>query len=378
MLWVHNGAYPARIVEATTLDIRTRRWGHRADVGTTDWNHQPVYALAESPGGEAVVVWECRPDRPEGVCASVRTPAGPWGPAKLLSPAGAEAELPSVGMDQRGDAIAVWGAQYRDDRFDVAASRIEASTLIPGGAWQQPVVLSRGQFDVDPTLAVAPSGAAAVAWQEEQPDFAPAPPPSYAYAQPNTVQATLRSTTGAGWGAPATLAEEAGIFAAEPAVAINARGEAFVAWQDDQVESNQLLLAAHPAGGAWKAARMIAAWRHVTAPLEPRCSGTACARAIAIRLPGAGPRLLAAEGETVLAWRQAYALRPVLAIGSPAREDALRSARIGRFEGPALTGVPGGALIAWTQFVEATAPDELPTTTIEVAERRFGPAAVRH
>src|SRR6185312_10813739 len=150
--------------------------------------------------------------------------------------------------------------------------------------WQPAAVLSRGRFDSDPQLAVSPTGAASVVWQEQLPHALEPLGRRYAYAGAPVVQATVRSGRNAAWSPPATLAEEPGTFDAEPMTAISQDGEAIVVWQDAQVESDQLLVAARPGGRSWGPARLVQAWRHVTAPLEPTCSGGACTRATAIPL----------------------------------------------------------------------------------------------
>jgi hypothetical protein len=328
------------------------------------------FDLAENGRGDAAAVWQEGEGEISHVRAAVRPAGRGWQPASAISSPG-PAERPRVGIDAAGDTLAVWDTPVWAAGV-LESVRVQASERPAGGGWQPPAVLSRGTTDSHPELAVSPSGAASVVWQEEVPHAREQPGRAYAYAGAPVVQATVRPRASAAWSPPATLAEEPGTFSAEPMTAITPRGEAIVVWQDDHIESNQVLVATRSRDGRWAPARLVHAWRHITAPLEPTCSRGACERARAIPLPGAQPQILATAHAILVAWREAYAGRGSVAAAAlePRTLRVLGERNVSGHaaDGPRLAAFGGWALLAWSRTGEAPTEQEVPEA-IELAER---------
>jgi hypothetical protein len=90
-------------------------------------------AVASSPNGAAVVVWEQDTSSGQRIVAAVRGTGGTWGAPRALSPVrdfGASDQ--QVAMDARGDAVAVW----------LDGGRTMASQRPAGGSWSSAIRLS--------------------------------------------------------------------------------------------------------------------------------------------------------------------------------------------------------------------------------------------
>jgi len=162
--------------------------------------------------------------------------AGSWTPPVPVAPAGDSYPHPRVGVDARGNAIAVW----RSGPLGGTEQVVRAATRPADGAWQPPSVLSAASRDalssdtVD--LAVSANGDAVAAWLLTRgPD--------------SVVQAAVRPAGGA-WQPPVELAANG----LQPQVAIDARGNALAMWTRGQ---EGIMNAVRPAGGAWSAASRL-------------------------------------------------------------------------------------------------------------------------
>src|SRR5206468_2583133 len=94
--------------------------------------------------------------------ATLKPPAAPlWPNPNDLSGTPVRIENHAIGLDGRGDAVAVW-AQRDNTNFYVVGDLRPAA----GGVWLAPVALSPLTADASsgPTLAVVPDGNLLVAW----------------------------------------------------------------------------------------------------------------------------------------------------------------------------------------------------------------------
>jgi hypothetical protein len=191
--------------------------------------------LAENSRGQASVVWdqefESTQEHPalEFIGSSfLRAPGSAWSSPRRVSPFSAvtAASRAGVGVDARGDAIAVW-IEDEPTGFTVET----ASALAGSGVWSPPPPLD-GPAELDmPAIAVSPSGAAAAVWLENLSG-------TELTADRNEVIAAVRSAGGV-WGPAVRLGSEyeppgeAGPtnYPPGPQVAIDRAGAAIVVWQ---------------------------------------------------------------------------------------------------------------------------------------------------
>ena len=157
---------------------------------------------------------------------------GSWTRATALSSPRLIARSPEVGVDGAGVALAVW----QEVANFGASGVVRASARPPGGAWERPVTLG-GPGSREPAFSAAAAGALA-AWVTDEPGGA-------------AVWASAHRLDG-GWDPPRRLSPSPSA-ASGPAVAVNAIGEAVVAWHQD----GAILAATRRKDGTWTAAERI-------------------------------------------------------------------------------------------------------------------------
>ena len=237
---------------------------------TLDHGVEPAVALA--PDGRAVVVWVGLSTSISGTLeASVRAPGGAWSQPVQVSP---DSGPPHLGIDQAGNAIAVWGSP----------TGVETASLPAGGTWSP--VRSLGSNGSAPDLAVNRSGAVVVTWTGTGSsivaaagtvlgDFAPpvtVAAPQYRQGASHvalndagqaalvwrgrtTDLAATRSAAGT-WTAPVTLATNiTGAATGSVDVAIDGAGNAVAVVQ--RLPSAALYAVRAPAGGSWGPATLL-------------------------------------------------------------------------------------------------------------------------
>jgi hypothetical protein len=153
------------------------------------------------------------------VTAAMASPAGNWSQPRRLSPEGRIAIYPDLGVDGRGDVIAVWGTSLGPPAYGhvfVTERHGQAKD------WSRPLRLSSARrFAGWPRIAVDFAGAAVAVWQDGGVSRAPS-------ESVPAIDIAFRDRYGR-WSQPRRLSR-AGNGSAQPAVAINQRGEALVAW----------------------------------------------------------------------------------------------------------------------------------------------------
>ena len=178
--------------------------------------------MALAPDGRAVAVWEGLPPITGTIQASVRPPNGSWSKPVTVS---SDAGPPLIGVDGKGNAIAVWAA----------SSGIETASLTAGGSWTAVHNLASGGRSAD--LAVNASGAVIVAW-----------------AGSGGTIVTDSGTVLGGFAAPVTIAPAA-YRQGSPSVALNDAGQASLVWRG----RTTVLAATRSAGGTWSATSQLIA-----------------------------------------------------------------------------------------------------------------------
>jgi hypothetical protein len=198
--------------------------------------------VAIAPGGAAIAVWTDQEGEGSAIRASIRPPGGPWGAPATVTAPGSEAYAPSATIDAAGDATVIWEAEPPGESLD---TEVEAASLVAGGGWGAPRLIgSVGEaVEEPPVLAADAAGDVTVVWGRGE-------------GAVWTVEATTHPV-GGGWSAPVPLSVP-GEEAYEPAVAVNAGGDAAVVWK--RGEATEIVKAAErPAGGAWSAPADVSA-----------------------------------------------------------------------------------------------------------------------
>jgi hypothetical protein len=203
----------------------------------------PQVALDAS--ANAIAVWQSSTP-PFAVQASMRPAGGGWLPPAALAAAGGE--QPHIAENLRGDSVVVW-SRTLPRHLDDAGGGIEAAVRKPGAAFApaQSIVLHENAHD--PIIAMNERGDAAAAWEVDGP-------------QGCRVWAAYRRANGH-WGRPHRLSNFDAGCPAETQLAIDANGEAIVAWLAQRGEIGLLEDAVHTAGDRWLERRVLAGARVV-------------------------------------------------------------------------------------------------------------------
>lgn len=243
-----------------------------------DDRREPV--IASDGGGGLVAAWESLTGGP--VEASVRNPSGTWSAAAALS--GPYARDPVVAVDPGGRAIAAWQVPLRGD-----TTAVQVATADDVGEWSDAFAVStRGTHAREPQIAVAGDGTAVLAWRRDtggdstvievtergisglwtpprtrsdpglrskRPRLAVAPNGAAVLAWEQTVEdrvivvAVTRTSDGR-WSEPRALSagpEDAH----EPDVAIGPTGAATTVWIEEAGDGAAVMATARPESGQW-------------------------------------------------------------------------------------------------------------------------------
>jgi len=102
------------------------------------------------------------------VFARYRRPGASFGPAIAISPAGADADTVRAGIDDRGRALLLWERATVPPAYRSSGSKgaVYLTRLVPGRRPVTVRLSPRGVAAASPALAVAPDGSAVAAWWE--------------------------------------------------------------------------------------------------------------------------------------------------------------------------------------------------------------------
>jgi hypothetical protein len=194
-------------------------------------------SIASDANGDLAAVWLEYDGANYVVQVATKSAGGSWSAPVSLSPAGEDADSPHVTVDPAGDVFAAW------DRSDGTDDRVQA-TLETNGTWNTVQTLSPSGVNGNLwDLKVNSSGTAMAGWDyyNSTGDYV-VQVATYSTGSSSAGE-TLSSLTGDGYG---------------PSIALDATGNATVAWQQRQpdgrfaTESSSM-----PAGGSWSTPQVI-------------------------------------------------------------------------------------------------------------------------
>jgi Ca2+-binding RTX toxin-like protein len=243
--------------------------------------------IASDGAGNIVAVWREVDGDTSAIRAAFRPAGGSWAPAQLISAPAAATESPRLAMDKLGNAVAIWHQSSGHDSVvraairpaggvwgkaqdlsgpgqvafnaDVAAksgqvtavwtvlserrTAVESSSRTVAGSWGPVQTLSGPIGNASaPVVAVDDQGGAVASWRWADGAFL-------------VVQAAVRSKAGA-WSAPEVLSGP-GRSASQPQIAMDASGNAIVAWLRFNGSWTAAQVASRTAGGSWEVAQNL-------------------------------------------------------------------------------------------------------------------------
>ena len=176
--------------------------------------------VAVDARGDAVAVWDYPPTATTSIVQGAVRTAGTWQPPVNLSAAGQNADAADVAVDPRGNAVAVWGRLVRTTPIGTT-SVVQGAVRAAGETWQAPVNISTtSQSAVSPHVAVDPQNNAVAIWSAEQ---------AGTQADSSIVQSAARAAGGT-WQAPVDIATAGSPGVDSADVAVDAQGNAVAVW----------------------------------------------------------------------------------------------------------------------------------------------------
>lgn len=160
VVWHHTGK--------TGVSVRARRYTPAGgfepaeSIDTGDAVDTGFARVAINRAGEAVAVWSQNNGDWDNIWANRYRPGSGWaGPDAIAALEGGSAERPQVGIDDAGNAVAVW-QQFSGARLDIWANHYTA-----GGGWAAAEPIEQGFSDAElARLTMSPGGQAVAVWQQ--------------------------------------------------------------------------------------------------------------------------------------------------------------------------------------------------------------------
>jgi hypothetical protein len=245
------------------------------------------------------------------VAAARAAPAAAPVPPKWLTPrdlsgSGADAVIPDVAIDPKGNVVVVW-AQAKQSKWTVQAVERPA-----GGAWGAPKALSAPADHVaSPQIVIVGSNLVAV-WER--------------YDGKNLIAQAADGDLATGtWHAPASLSLP-GRDAQAPRVAVDARGDMVVVWASVRTSGWTIESAYRLAGASWQPAVSLESPQAGTAAPDVVLDPSGNAVAAWASTSGSGWRVHTAYRGSSGTWSKAFALSGPDPSGSVAPQLALDGA----------------------------------------------------
>jgi hypothetical protein len=258
------------------------------DPGATAAVENPDLAL--SPSGAATAVWGSIPGG--AVTAVARPASGPFGPpAGLVPPSIPAGATPHVASNDAGQAVAVW-----------ASDGIHAVRRAADGTWGAPQrIAPPGRYPLGGAeVAIDGAGNALVAVRAFDLE-------TYSFRVLTIARRAGEET----WEAPFWLSPKGptegppGPSAGEPSLAMNARGDAVVAWSQSVAGSPRALARVRPAGRlAWRPLEAVSGRERGVAAVSASIDAEGALAAAWVARPRGG-----AKGATVIRVATRAALR---------------------------------------------------------------------
>lgn len=193
---------------------------------TTNANIEPPTIAANVPG-KAVATWEESAAQANYIQRAAVFSAGVWSTPVLISDPDYNALNGNLAMDEKGNAIAIWQSEQ---------TNIQAACLV-GNTWSAPQIISNTDYSAAfPQISMNDSGQAVAVWEKII----------------KTNQTIIESATFSNgiWSAPTSLTS-ADLQSSDPAVGIDASGNAVAVWQVFLNEGMNAIAASHLKDNTW-------------------------------------------------------------------------------------------------------------------------------
>lgn len=194
--------------------------------------------VAMNARGDGVAVWTQSDGVYENIWGNYFAAGVGWkGPLLVEASSSANGENPRVAIDEGGNATALW------IQFDGVANSIYANRFTPASGWGAARLLeTSGYIAMYGEVAADAAGGAMAVWTQ--------------WDGVEAVAFANRYAAGSGWGNAVAIATDMGIVYS-PQVAMSARGDAVVVWQQFDGAAFSVMANRYTAGSSWGSATPI-------------------------------------------------------------------------------------------------------------------------
>jgi len=311
-------------------------------------------AVALDVHGAAVVLWRRQVGSSLRLEAAVRPPGGELGAPQLVAPSVLDQDnewgAPQVAFNPAGDAVAVFtraGAVGESIDWHAQAAVLPAGATVFGRPFE---LAPAERWSANPRIAFAASGTATLAWR------------AAASGEYWRIQAATWPADGS-VGAPQTLSDPSHHSELQK-LAVDAAGDAVIAWRGVRGIDDLLQASVRPAGGAFAAARTLS---------RPVGVGSST------RHRAGSPRTdVGVAGGALVVWRESDGEKRRVHVSAGAAGGALGAPTIlsapGRHAGAPRVGIDaaGNAVAIWKRRSDAERKYRL-LSAIRPAGGAFGP-----
>lgn len=239
-----TGMNGEKLASAQKLSFRTgdRTWAASQVVAPGD-GHAPRIAVAAD--GSAIAVWSKRDGALSSIYASRFVAGSGWDTAQRIETGSGEVLSPNVAVDGKGNAIAVWA------QSDGTVNSVYANRYVAGSGWGTAELIETGAGSADkalfgaytpPQLGFDGKGNAIVVWHQQD-------------GTTTSIYAN-RYVTGSGWGT-AELVETSADLAERPGLGVDASGNAIAVWMQRSGTIYSVYANRYVAGSGWGTAQAI-------------------------------------------------------------------------------------------------------------------------
>lgn len=242
-----------------------RSWRAAAAIAQDATLSSTIPSVAVDARGHAFAVWVRADGGTDSIWFNRYVPGSGWDAAeKVRTRLAGKASSPQVAIDEQGDALVVWA------QFDGTRRTVWASRLVAGLAWGTPSRLTADPFtDADcPRIATDARGGAMVVWRQFDDSVS------------RNIWAS-RYVPGSGWSHAELVGQQGAGNAFDPQIAVEPSGHAFVLWavpgsRRSSVWANRFVM-----GRGWQGAVSINPG-HLGDVLDPRlvCGANGLAMAV--------------------------------------------------------------------------------------------------
>jgi hypothetical protein len=297
-------------------------WGTPTLIEAGAGSELGVPRIAMDAAGNAIAVWPQSGASPstQDIWANRYVSGGSWGTATLIGPTGAGTSFePEIGVDDIGNAVVTW----RQPQVPAGIFSIWSNRYTVGAGWSGPELIeSNPNTTFFPVVAVDGPGNALALWEQQD-------------STGHVVDLGFnRFIPGSGWGASAAFGAVSPPL--DERVSLNAAGNGFVVWRQDNTGSTDTIWARpYSASGSWGSFSLI----------DTPLAGNSQMPTIAVDPAGnAFAAWIRADGTNYNVWANHYTTTggwgtPELIDSQPLDASAPRVA----------VDAAGNALVIWTQ-----------------------------